>query len=245
MELRTILITLMTIVIVGIVMLLVYEFVYNGGSGGVFSSNPVSPVKTSAPLIDALHDGRDYLKIDTTLPQSKNEENGIEFSFAASIYVDDYDWTPSSSAPIVFVKGSSDLSRQSPSVTLRKNRNEIHIVQDTYNSTKPGVVVIRNLPASKIISLVITIKQQSMDVYVNGTLHTHLTLAALPMQNTGSVMVGDNGGWSGAIGNFTYYNYALSYPEIQALNNKRPQRNPNDIPASGAFFGTEWWVRPL
>lgn len=242
MEIRTILITLMTIVIVGIIMLLVYEFVL---SSNVLSSNPVTPEKTSVPLIDALHSGRDYLKIDTKLPQSKNEEEGIEFSFAASIYVDDYDWERSSSAPIVFVKGSSDLSRQSPSVTLRKNRNEIHIVQDTYNSTKPGVVVIRNLPANKIISLVITIKQQSLDVYVNGTLHTHLTLSALPMQNMGSVMVGDNGGWNGAIGNFTYYNYALSYAEIQALNNTRPQRDPNDIPASGPFFGSDWWVRPL
>lgn len=242
MEIRTILITLMTIVIVGILMLLVYEFLY---SSNALASDPVAPVKTSVPLIDALHDGRDYLKIDTTLPQSKNEENGIEFSYAASLYVDDYDWTPSSSAPIVFVKGSSDLSRQSPSVTLRKNRNEIHIVQDTYNSTKPGVVIIRNLPASKIISLVITVKQQSLDVYVNGTLHTHLTLAALPMQNTGSVMVADNGGWSGAIGNFTYYNYALTHSEVQALNNTRPQRDPRDVPASGSFFGTEWWVRPV
>lgn len=242
MEIRTILITLMTIVIVGILMLLVYEFLY---SSNALTSNPVSPVKTSVPLIDALHDGRDYLKIDTTLPQSKNEETGIEFSFAASIYVDDYDWDASSSAPIVFVKGSSDLSRQSPSVTLRKNRNEIHIVQDTYKSTKPGVVVIRNLPASKIISLAITVQQQSMDVYVNGTLHTHLTLAALPMQNTGSVMVADNGGWRGAIGNFTYYNYALSYAEIQALNNTRPQRDPRDVPASGSFFGSDWWVRPM
>ena len=242
MEIRTILITLMTIVIVGIIMLLVYEFAY---SSNIMSSNPVAPVKTSVPLIDALHNGRDYMKIDTVLPGSKNEDTGIEFSFAASVYVDDYDWNASAAAPIIFVKGSSDLSRQSPSVTLRKNRNEIHIVQDTYNSTKPGVVVIRNLPASKIISLAITVQQQSMDVYVNGTLHTHLTLAALPMQNTGSVLVGGNNWWDGAIGNFTYYNYALSYAEIQALNNTRPQRDPRDIPASGSFFGSDWWVRPL
>ena len=232
----------MTIVIVGILMLLVYEFAF---SSNILSSNPISPVKTSVPLIDVLHSGRDYLKIDTKLPPSKNEDNGIEFSFAASIYVDDFDWDASSSAPIIFVKGSSDLSRQSPSVTLRKNLNEIHIVQDTYESTKPGVVIVRNLPANKIISLAVTVKQQSMDVYVNGTLHTHLTLAALPMQNTGSVLVADNGGWNGAIGNFTYFNYELSYPEIQALNNVRPQRNPADVPPSGSFFGSDWWVRPL
>lgn len=242
MEIRTILISLMTIIVVGIILLLVYEFAYS--SGGITSS-PVTPVKVSVPLIDAMHDGTDYMKIDTNLPLSKNEQDGVEFSFAASITIDDYDWQGSSATPIVFVKGSSDLSRQSPSVTLRKNMNEIHIVQDTYDSNKPGIVVIRNLPAGKIISVVICVKQRSMDVYVNGTLYSHLTLAALPMQNTGSVMVGDKGGWKGSIGNFKYYNYSLSYNEIQAISNTKPQRNPDDIPPYGSYFSSEWWVRPI
>jgi hypothetical protein len=242
MEIRTILISLMTIIIVGIVALLVYEIVY---SGGIITTRPVSPSKTSVKLIDALHDGIDYMKIDTTIPRSINEEEGIEFSYAASVVITDYDWNQSSRAPVVFVKGSSDLSRQSPSVTLRKGKNEIHIVQDTYDSKKPGVVVIRNIPAGKMISLVITVKQRSMDVYVNGTLHTHLTLAALPMQNTGSVLVADNGGWHGMIGNLVYYNYELTPDEVRVLTNSKPFRNPDDIPAYGQYFNTSWWIRPM
>jgi hypothetical protein len=146
--------------------------------------------------------------------------------------------------PIVLVKGSTDLTKQSPSITLRKGMNELHIVQDTYDSNKPGKVTVRNLPAGKMISLVIAVKQRSMDVYVNGTLHTHLTLASLPMQNTGPLLIADNGGWNGMIGNLIYYNYALTSDEIRALTNSKPFRDPDDVPAYGSYFNTSWWVRP-
>ena len=240
-EFRTILITLMTIIIVGLVILLFYEFAY-GGDGTLYKSSRVVPYKTSVRLIDALHRGKDYMKIDSALPLSNNEDDGIEFSYAASISVDDYDWEAGSDYPIIFVKGSSDLSRQSPSVTMRKGSNSIIVAQDTYDSEKPGIVIVRNLPAGKIISLAICVKQTSMDVYVNGTLYSHLTLAALPMQNTGSVLVADNGGWLGSIGNFAYYNYALSYNEIQTLANKKPERSSEDIPPYGPYFSPSWWV---
>jgi len=246
MEIRTVLISLMTIVIVAIVLLVVYQFLY---TGDIIRTNPISPIKRSVPLIDALHDGIDYLKIDTALPPSMNEDEGIEFSYAASIVVRDFDWDQGSASPIVFVKGASDLSKQSPSVTLRKGRNEIHIVQDTYTppngTAAPGVVVIRNLPAGKMISLVITVKQKSMDVYVNGTLYTHLTLATLPLQNTGSVMVADNGGWSGMIGNLIYYNYALTGEEVRALTNSKPTLNPDSVPPYGPYFNSSWWLTPI
>jgi hypothetical protein len=58
--------------------------------------------------------------------------------------------------------------------------------------------------------LVVSIRQTSMDVYVNGLLFKHLSLRALPLQNTESVYVSENGGWKGMIGKFVYYNYALS-----------------------------------
>jgi len=239
MEIRTILITIMTLIIVGLVVLVYYEFAYGGN---LYNGSRVVPFKTSVKMIDTLHSGRDFMQIDTTLPPSSNEDEGIEFSYAAAISVDDYDWQDGSEFPIIFVKGSGDLSRQSPSVTMRKRANAIIIVQDTYDPEKPGIVRIRNLPAGKMINLVICVKQTAMDVYVNGTLYSHLTLAALPLQNTSPVLVGDNGGWLGSIGNFIYYNYALSYNEIQTLANKKPERSPDDVPPYGSYFSPSWWL---
>jgi hypothetical protein len=81
-----------------------------------------------------------------------------------------------------------------------------------------------------------------MDVYVNGTLYQHLTLAALPLQNTGSVYVADNGGWKGLIGSFIYYNYALTPQAVRALANTKPTRDPNDIPPYAPYLDTSWWI---
>lgn len=236
MELRTILLSLMVLVIVGIIILILYQL-YLGSRYTIPSG--MTPVKTSVLLVDTLHSGREYLKLDNVLPRSQNEDDGIEFSYVAWLLVDDYD---DGKRPIIFVKGNSDLAMQSPSVTLQGGRNEIHIVQDTYNQTSPGKVVVRNLPAGKMVHLAICMNQQSMEVYVNGTLYQRITLAALPLQNTGAVYVSDNGGWKGLIGSFSYYNYALTPQEVRQMANTKPKRDPNDVPPYAPYLDTSWWI---
>jgi len=236
MEVGTILLSLMTLIVVGIVTLVIYQLA--SGMGYALPSG-ISPVKTSVLLIDALHEGRDFLKLDSVLPRSQNEVDGIEYTFAAWLLVNDYD---DGKKPVMFVKGNSDLSMQSPSVIMHGGRNEIHITQDTYESTKPGKIVVRNLPAGKMIHLAVSVNQRSMDVYINGTLYQHLTLAALPLQNSGAVYVADNGGWKGLIGSFIYYNYALSPQDVRSLANTKPKRDPNDIPPYAPYLDTSWWI---
>jgi hypothetical protein len=232
LDVRTILLSLMTLIVLGIVVLVIYQLVY--GSGYLLPSG-MSPVKTRVVLIDALHGGKDYLKIDTVLPRSENENEGIEFTYAAWILVNDYD---DGQKPTIFVKGNADV--HSPSVTLRGGRNEIHIKQDTFDT--PGHIVIRNLPAGKMIHLAISVNQTAMDVYVNGTLYQHLTLTGLPLQNDESVYVADNGGWKGLIGSFVYYNYSLTPQDVRALANTKPVRDPNDIPPYAPYLDTSWWL---
>jgi hypothetical protein len=226
----------MVLVIVGIIILILYQLFL--GSRYEIPSG-ISPVKTSVLLIDTLHSGRDYLKLDNVLPRSQNENEGIEFAYAAWVLVNDYD---DGKKPVIFVKGTSNLSMQSPSVTMRGGRNEIHIVQDTYKQNSPGSVVVRNLPAGKMIHLAISVNQQSMEVFVNGTLYQRITLPALPLQNTGAVYVSDNGGWKGLIGSFIYYNYALTPQEVRSLANTKPKRDPNDIPPYAPYLDTSWWI---
>jgi len=237
-DIRTILLSLMTLIVVGIVIIIIYELTYGGGITS--SSSSVAPWKTSVELVGNLHEGRDYLKLDKDIPKSQNEREGIEFSYAAWIVVNDYD--EGSAVPVIFVKGPEDLSMQSPSVTLRKGRNEIHILQDTYQGDKPGKIVIHNLPAGKLIHLVVTLHQTAMRVYVDGYLYKNVTLSALPLQNSHPVIVSGNGGWKGLIGSFVYYNYALSPDEVRALSQKKPQRDPNDIPPYPPYFDSSWWI---
>lgn len=237
MDIRTILLSLMTLIVVGIVVIIIYELTYGGG---ITISSPISPQKTSVELIGNLHDGREYLKIDKVLPPSRNEDEGMEFSYAFWIVINDYD--EGANVPVVFVKGRPDLSMASPSVTLRRGRNEIHIHQDTYEKKKPGKVSIHNLPAGKLIHVAITIRQTAMDVFIDGFLYKHVTLAALPLQNKENVYVAERGGWKGLIGNLVYYNYALTPDEVRSLSQKKPQRDPNDIPPYPPYFDSSWWI---
>jgi hypothetical protein len=94
----------------------------------------------------------------------------------------------------------------------------------------------------KFIHLAITLNQKSMDVYINGMIYQHLTLAALPLQNTESLYIADNGGWSGMIGDFTYYNYMLTPGEVHNLSLKKPRRDPNDLPYYPDYLDTSWWM---
>jgi hypothetical protein len=237
MEARTILLSLMTLIVVGIVVIIIYELTYGGG---INTPSSVSPRNTSVELIDLLHDGTDYLKLDQALPLSQNQDEGIEYSFASWILINDFDY--GANRPIIYVRGQPDLSLASPAVSLHKGRNEIHIKQDTYDKLHPGQVVIPNLPAGKLLHLVVSIRQTSMDVYVNGLLFKHLSLRALPLQNAESVYVSENGGWKGMIGKFVYYNYALSSGEVRKLASQKPQRDPNDVPPYPPYMDTSWWL---
>ena len=237
MDIRTILLSLMTLIVVGIVVIIIYELTYGGG---ILVPSRIAPNKTSVELIGNLHDGREYLKLDQSLPPSQNEDEGLEYSYACWIVINDYD--DGADVPVVFVKGAADLSMASPSVTLRRGKNEIHIHQDTYESKKPGRMVIHNLPAGKLIHLAVTVRQTSMDVYVNGFIYGHLTLSALPLQNAESVYVAENGGWKGLIGNLIYYNYALTPDEVRSISQKKPQRDPDDIPPYPQYFDSSWWI---
>lgn len=226
----------MTLIVVGIVIIIIYELTYGGG---VLVPSGVSPQKTSIELIGNLHDGREYMKIDKVLPPSRNEDEGIEFSYAFWIVINDYD--EGSAEPVVFVKGRPDLSMASPSVTLRRGKNEIHIHQDTYTKV-PGKIVIHNLPAGKLIHVTLTVRQTAMDVFIDGFLYKHVTLSSLPLQNSEHVYVADKGGWKGLIGLFTYYNYALSPDEVRSISQKKPKRDPDDIPPYPPYFDSSWWI---
>lgn len=237
MDTNTLLVSFMTIIVLGIVILVVYEFTY-----GLWSSTAsgLSPSLENVTVVGALQDGHTYQEFNTVLPLSNNETEGIEYSFVAWILVNDFD--PPNPNPVIFTKGGLDLAQQSPSVTLTSGKNQITIVQDTYDKANPEKVVIGNLPAGKFLHLAICVNQKSMDVYVNGMLYKHSTLRALPLQNTKSVHVAGNGGWTGQIGSFIYYNYELSADDVRGLANTPPTQSANSLPYYPKYLSTDWWI---
>jgi hypothetical protein len=236
MEIRTILVSLMTLIVIGIVILVLYQYFY----GGYVPSNGISPTNTEILIVGPLQNGQNYTQIDAAIPLSLNEREGIEFSYAGWIQVNDY--APPSQHPIIFTKGDVAGIQKSPSVTLNSGRNELVIEQDTYEKGRPARIVIPNMPANKLIHLAICVNQKSFDVYINGLLYSHTSLHALPMQNSQPVFIAGNGGWNGQIGSLIYFNYELSAEKVHSLANTAPTQSPNSMPYYPNFLSSGWWV---
>jgi hypothetical protein len=232
METRTLLLTFMTLIVIGIAGLVIYGLIKMGGFTS--SYNPIAPQKTSVTLIDALHSGQDSLTINSNLPRSMNEEDGLEFSYSAWILINDYTYG-NSEDPIIFVRGTS-----TPKVYFNVEKNILFVTQNTYG--REETIKIRNMPAEKMFHLGITVKQTSFDVYINGLLHTHKTLEDLPLIEEAPVQVGPNGGWKGLIGSLIYYNYALSPGEMRSISNTKAVANPALAPPNPPYFSTSWWI---
>ena len=236
MEIRTILVSLMTLIMIGIVILVLYEYFY----GGSVAPAGVTPTKTEILIVGPLQNGQNYTEVDAAIPLSLNERDGIEYSFAGWIQVNDY--APPSQHPIIFTKGDVSGTQKSPAVSLNSGRNELVIEQDTYDKGRPARIVITNMPANKLIHLAICVNQKSFDVYVNGLLYSHTSLHALPMQNSQPVFIAGNGGWNGQIGSLSYYNYELTSAQVHNLANTAPTQSPNSLPYYPNFLSSGWWV---
>lgn len=218
----------MTLIVVGIAVLVIYGLVYSTPIAGV---NPISPQKDSVELIHYLRSGMDPVTLNANLPRSMNENQGMEFSYSAWILVEDFGYGITQN-PNIFTRGTG-----SPSVTFPVNTNKIIISQKTYNGSEE--VVIRNMPAEKLFHLAVVVTQTTLDVYVNGLLHTHKSLESLPVIEEASVQVGT---WKGKIGSLVYYNYALSAGEIRSLASTKAVRDPADEPPNPPYFDTTWWI---
>ena len=117
MEIRTILVSLMTLIMIGIVILVLYEYFY----GGSVAPAGVTPTKTEILIVGPLQNGQNYTEVDAAIPLSLNERDGIEYSFAGWIQVNDY--APPTQHPIIFTKGDVSGTQKSPAVSLNSGRN--------------------------------------------------------------------------------------------------------------------------
>ena len=89
----------------------------------------------------------------------------------------------------------------------------------------------------------IAVDQDSIDVYINGVLHTHHSIMQVPKQNNMPVHTSPLGGFDGKIANLEYYNYFMVASDIQAAMKNTPQPDPNDVGGPlPPYFDMSWWT---
>lgn len=218
----------------GILVTLVVLFVfYKYGKSMSLSS-------TSNSIVGSAIDGKTEFDSTVYIPTSINQTEGLTFSYAAWIYVNDFSYRYGQEK-VVFIKGPNDLSSMCPGVFFDGNTNSLLVKVDTFGVRE--VVVIPNLSAKKWFHLAIAIDQDSIDVYINGILHTHHSIAQLPRQNPSTVHVGVGGGFDGKISSLNYYNYFLTPSDVTSIMGSPPEPDPNDVSApQPPYFDVTWWT---
>ena len=185
----------------------------------------------SPKLIDGMIDAKQLIVIQQdpsltdsiTITRSSNATEGIEFTWSVWIYIDDLTYN-SGRYRCVFYKGNdyakNPNSQDSQGLNFPNNAPGLYI-SPNFNVINEEIT-IDNIPINKWVNVIIRCENNTLDIYVNGTIIKSHHLHGVPKQNYGDVYIAPNGGFSGYISNLWYYNYALGTAEIAKLTNKGP-----------------------
>jgi hypothetical protein len=70
--------------------------------------------------------------------------------------------------------------------------------------------------------VIIRCQNNTLDIYINGTITKSHHLHGVPKQNYGDIYVAPNGGFSGYISDLKYYNYAVGTAAIDKISANGP-----------------------
>ena len=167
--------------------------------------------------------GNEYSHIFSKGNDSFNAEKGTP-----EIINNKYGIATVNNAPGVYLL---DRTSSNGSATLR-----IHM--DTVNNNSV-YTDINNIPLLKWFHMAIRIKNNIMDVYINGNVAQRYLFTDVPKQNYNDVLVGKNGGFSGSLSNLLYYDRALNIYEINNIILAGP--NIKENPANGSVSNTGYY----
>lgn len=201
-------------------------------------------------LIDGMVDAKQLIVIpqdpdvsgSVTISRSVNATEGIEFTWSVWIFIDDLTYN-SGKYKCVFYKGNDfaknkgkgkgkgqeqaqglNFPNNAPGLYIAPNTNNLVVIMNTFNVINEEIL-IEDIPLNKWVNVLIRCQNNTLDVYINGTIIKSHHLHGVPKQNYGDVFVATNGGFSGYISNLWYYSYALGTTEISKLVNKGPNTN--------------------
>lgn len=189
--------------------------------------------------------------------RSKNEENGIEFTWSVWMFIDDVTYLKDQYRHI-FHKGNLNISTSSdgetekglnfpnnaPGLYLLPHTNDLLVKMNTFSNINEDVKV-SNIPINKWINVLIRVQGKTLDVYINGLIVARKQLTDVPKQNYDNVYINQNGGFSGYISDLRYFDHAISITEVNRIMRKGPNLKTNEktINASSPpYLSLNWYL---
>lgn len=197
---------------------------------------------------------------------SDNERTGPEFSYSFFIMVHPSAFRQEQGLLHIFHKGNpNQWPLQGPGVYMLSNTNTLKIYMNTFK-TWNNSIEIENIPISKWVHVAIICKAAHLEVFINGNLSKRMGFDGYaPYQNYGDICcfsqrritipktvpsVGENGfdvfgAMKGMFSRMIYFNYALSYTEINTMMNQGPSStyagSKDGMP--GPYLDDTWWTK--
>ena len=206
-----------------------------GGLAYLLFSPSASGSLDTITVIPDLQDGQfSTSRAGTALSPSFNQPKGRVYSYTGWLIVKDFTQGYGTKRKI-FSKGDA------PGLYLDGTSNSLIVSVKTYGTTE--TILIPNIPAMKWIHFGLVVDQQSVDIYINGTLKQHHTLTQLPDLTEDPITTGP--GWSGYIGRLAYTSKALSYAQISAEASQPPPKLPEEAVGKNSYFDITWYIGRL
>ena len=168
------------------------------------------------------------------IPRSVNAIDGIEFTWSVWINIENLLYNVGKYKHI-FSKGNNDpgpmgimMPNNAPGLYIAPTTNDLIIIMNTYEVVSEEII-IPDIPLNKWLNVIISCKNTTLNVYINGFITKSHQLHGVPKQNNGDVYVAWNNGFAGSISNLWYYNYAISTSAIQSLVKKGPNLNDASV----------------
>ena len=196
---------------------------------------------SSLTIQSTIEDGKKTFTSKQDLPRSLDQKEGMAFSYTCWVRIDDFAYRYGQ-PKVIFTKGSTDLKTMCPALLVDPNTNSLLVKIDTFGGTE--TIPIGNIPAKKWLHIALAVDQDSVNMYVNGTLYLHHSLSQVPKQNSSTVSTGIGGGFDGKLSNLEYYNYLLTPENVQSAMASTPQPDPSEkgVGILPPYFDMSWWT---
>lgn len=199
------------------------------------------------------------------LPMSDNERTGSEFSYTFFLWVNPKSFRQEEGLLHVFHKGyKNPYPLMCPGVFMLSHVNTLRVYVNA-STTWNKYVDIENIPISKWVHIGIVAQGGHVSIYVNGNIAKKLNLeGAVIYQNFQNVFVLDDntkcsvnsmvpslkgqpftvfGALQGKLSRLHYFNYALSYTELQAEVDQGPSPyTKTSTEQTPPYLRDNWWV---
>jgi hypothetical protein len=180
--------------------------------------------------------GKNHITLpDPSIPRSFNQPEGITFTYAGWVLVNDFTFNYGKSRRIIS-KGDC------PGVYLDTTSNGLMVAINTYGAKE--TILISNIPAKKWVHFAVIVNQYSVDIYINGTIRQHHTLGQLPKQDNENVEIGSDEGFDGTINLVSYWPRSLNQEDLDKL----VKAMPTDLytpPSYPQYFDITWYTGRL